>query len=106
MTTMSTNETRKTDPTPNADHRDRIASEAKNLKSDLGDVKDDLSNVASAAVDGVRSEAEHIADYAQAGADKVHHYHSQFRRNVSKHPTAAVLTTLGVGIIIGKMIAR
>lgn len=105
MTTMSTNETRKTDPA-NADHRERIASEAKNLKSDLGDVKDDVSNVTSAAVDCVRSEAEHIAEYAQAGADKVHHYHSQFRRNVSKHPTAAVLTTLGVGIIIGKMIAR
>lgn len=106
MTTMSTNETRKTESVSKTEPRERIACETKNLKSDLGDVKEDVSNVTSAAVDCVRSEAEHIAEYAQAGADKVHHYHSQFRRNVSKHPTAAVLTTLGVGIIIGKMIAR
>lgn len=87
-----------------AEPRERLSDEAKNLKSDLIDVKDDVAGVTKAATELCRSEAEHIGEFATTGVDKAKEYHTSVCKQVSRHPTAAVLTSVGVGILIGRIL--
>lgn len=106
MTTLSRQEAPAKTTTESSQHseRQRVADEAKHLKQDLVQVKDDVASVAGATADCMRAEGEKLGEYAQSGADKFHDYHQQMRRTVSRHPTAAILTTLGVGVIIGRIL--
>lgn len=85
-------------------NREHLREQAGAVKEDLQALKEDAAAAASAAGDCIRSEADRVTEVARTGGEKAAEMHTSVCRTVSKHPTAAVLTTLGIGVVIGRLI--
>lgn len=106
MTTQT--HTQGTEPRTNAGRSDSEAPRSldnsrKEIKSDLSALKHDAGEAAAIVKDRVRDEVEHIKEHARSGGDKAGEYHDSFKKAVSEHPTAAVLITLGIGAMLGRV---
>ncbi len=74
------------------------------LKEDLRALKDDAGAAAGAARAELEHQAERVQDIARSGGERVQEAHDSMCRAVRKNPTAAVLVTLGAGIMLGRLI--
>jgi len=95
-------------------HRERDSHEERGIRHDSGDrmasaareIRDDASTVVSEVGQTLRAEAERVADLARSGGDQAQEVYQQACGIVRRHPTAVVLGVLGLGVIIGRVIAR
>ena len=96
--------------------RERISEHAEAIKDDLRAVRDDAAALAGTAGSCVQSEAERVAEAARAGGERVaevakaggekaQEAHEAFCGTVKRHPTASVVAAVGVGVILGRLIA-
>lgn len=85
-------------------HREELREHAGAIKEDVKALKDDATAAVGAAGTCLREEAERVNELAKSGGESVRDMHTAVCRTVSKHPTAAVLTTLGVGVLLGRLI--
>lgn len=90
------------------DTRRELSERTAALKDDLRTVKSDAAAVAESAGHCVRSELNAVANRAseavQSGRERAMKYHAAFEKRVSKNPTAAVLASVGVGLLLGRFI--
>ena len=83
----------------------RLAEHASAIRDDLRQVKSDVAAAASTAGDVVQHEAERVMDIARAGSERAGELHESVCNTVRRHPTASLVATLGVGVLIGRLIA-
>ncbi len=87
-----------------------LKADADTVRQDLAALKDDAVDVGSQAakevVHRVQSGAESAMELAQSTGDKARACHKSVCKQVSKHPTAAVLISLGAGAVLGRLIWR
>lgn len=100
MTAMQTSK-----PTSSSEESKSFSDHTSTLKDDVKTLKHDTYAAAATAGECISHEAERVADLAKAGGEKASEAHAALRRNVQKHPTTAVLATLGIGIVLGRLIA-
>ncbi len=82
---------------------DSLRKHSSVLKDDVKTLKDDAVAAAHTAKECLQNEAEQVAAIAKTGGEKAQQMHNMVCDNVKRHPTAAVLTTLGVGIMLGRV---
>ncbi len=97
-TSMEPKHTNSTDP----DLREQVSA----IRSDMQALKADTAAAASTVGHKLHEEAEHAMELAKVGGVKAQEFHRAFQSTVKKHPTTAVLVTLGVGAMVGRLLAR
>ncbi len=107
---MPTTNTALSEPkTEHAKLRD-IKDDAAAVKDDLatlaGDAKDCAVGVASAGADTARKGAESMMNTASDIAERTRSAHDQACGYVRRNPTTAVLLAVGVGAVLGRVLAR
>ncbi len=91
--------------TPRANNRDRseayhdIKSELTSVKEGVSTLAHDAKQIAKEGVDATLHQAKKAVDRVQSGYETVCTY-------AKEHPTTAILVALGVGAIIGRLMAR
>ncbi|GJM19244.1 MAG: hypothetical protein DHS20C14_14570 [Phycisphaeraceae bacterium] len=92
-------------------------SSMSDLKTDAAAVREDLATLKNDAVDvgtqaaqqvaeRVKVGAEHASELAQTAGQQCKAAHESMCKQVTKHPTAAVLLALGAGAVIGRVMWR
>lgn len=81
-----------------------LKEHASHIREDVATLKSDATAAASALGTVVHDEAARAAELAKTGGEKAKDAHAAICTQVSKHPTAAVLTTLGIGILVGRFL--
>ena len=106
MTTMSQTGKSSVEPkhtnSTDSDLREQVSA----IRSDMQALKADTAAAASAVGHKLHDEATHAMEIAKVGGEKAQEFHTAFRDTVKKHPTTAVLVTLGVGAMVGRLLAR
>lgn len=78
------------------------------LKDDLQTLKTDAVEAGSEIAQDIKETAvaakDAVVDTATEYGDQTAEYHAMMCRNVRKHPTAAVLLSLGAGIVLGRLL--
>lgn len=89
--------------TGKAEAERELREHGKTLKEDVKILKNDVSSAASTAGELVGHGVDRVTHAAQRGGDTAVEAYDTMRRTVKEHPTAAVLTTLGIGVLIGRL---
>lgn len=84
--------------------REKLGEHAGAVKDDLQQLKHDVGGLAIAGVDTAKEHVQKVKEVAEQGSHKAEEWHAAVCRNVKEHPTAAVLTTLALGIMIGRVL--
>jgi ElaB/YqjD/DUF883 family membrane-anchored ribosome-binding protein len=84
--------------------REKLGDHVGAVKDDLHQLKTDFSGLAHAGVDTAKEQVQKVKDAAENGTHKAEEWHSALVKNVKQHPTAAVLASVAVGIMIGRML--
>jgi len=84
---------------------DRLKEGVAQLQDEFDEVREGAAEMAEAARKRVQREAEHVADLAKAGGEQAQELGDSLMRTVRTHPTASILVSLGVGVIIGRLVA-
>lgn len=82
-----------------------LSSAMSDVKHDLQELGSDTKVAAGEIKHCAEHELEHAKELAHQGGEQVQEWHKTFRSNVSRHPTTAVLITLGVGAVLGRLFA-
>lgn len=105
MTALDVNRSQGRALDSNPEHNKSLREHGTALKDDVKHLKDDAYAAATTAGECLSCEAEKVAELAKTGGEKAQQAHAYMRKHVQKHPTTAVLATLGVGILLGRLIA-
>lgn len=90
------------------DAKSVIGDHAATLKDDLQTLKTDAAEAGADLVHQARESAvaakDTVLEKASEYGDQVAEYHDTMCRTVRKHPTAAVLVSIGAGILLGRLL--
>jgi ElaB/YqjD/DUF883 family membrane-anchored ribosome-binding protein len=102
MTTLNANSTH----TETKSHRSDLTDAASNVREDLTELGKDTKEALSAAGACAKDGLDHAVEIAKTSGEKCKSVHSSLAEQVRQHPTAAVLLTVGAGILVGRMLPR
>ncbi len=103
MTTMSsTSMNTESKQSPRAD----LSEATSHIREDLNSLRDDAQEAIGAATTCAKSGIDSAVEIAKVSGSKAKDVHSSLEDQVKKHPTSAVLITLGAGVLLGRLIAR
>ncbi len=89
---------------------DSFKEHADTIREDVKHLREDTAAAATDAVQAISETAKHsaetVAGISKGTAEKAGEYHDAMCSTVRKHPTAAVLTALAAGVVVGKFIGR
>lgn len=102
MTTLSTNSSN----TETKSHRGELSEAAGHLREDLGELGKDTRHTLEAAGSCAKDGLDSALEIAKTGGEKCKSVHSTLAEQVRQHPTAAVLLTIGAGLLVGRMLPR
>lgn len=86
--------------------RSELNEAASHIREDLTSLKEDTHEAIGAASTCAKHGLDSALDIAKAGGSKAKDVHTSFEDRVKKHPTSAVLITLGAGVLLGRLVSR
>lgn len=113
MTTFANQGNKKPEP-EKSEHR--LREDMTDIKRDAGMVKEDLqtlkkdavhmaSHAGHEAMEAMRCGAQSVGEAAKSVGDTATRYQAQLRHNVETRPMTSVLIALGVGVVVGRLLA-
>lgn len=87
-----------------------VKQDVKAVREDLGALKHDAVEVGAAVAEDAMEKFKHgaqsVADAAKSVRNAASESHKKVCKHVSANPTASILIAVGVGAIIGRLMAR
>lgn len=102
MTTMSNSSTN----VESKSSRQDLSEAASHIREDLTSLREDAHEAIGAASNCAKHGLDSAVELAKVSGTKAKAVHGSLEDRVKKHPTSAVLITLGAGVLLGRLIAR
>ena len=87
-----------------------VKSDAAAVRKDLAALKNDVVDVGSQAAQHASERIKHgtetASDAVKSAGEQIQSAHTSVCKKVSAHPTAAILVSLGLGAVLGRMMWR
>lgn len=80
-----------------------LRNEYASLKSDLAEMKETISKLAS---DGIIEGRERVRDTARQSRDRARETLGAFENEIEERPITSLAVALGAGFILGKLLSR